>query len=167
MSSTAAQRTPAQQVRSRLAPWLDASARRARLQVVPNRRTAAARLPFVVLVSLILVGGVVGLLCFNTSMQQAAFAENELQDQATNLAARQETLSMQLQRLQDPQNIAQRAQRLGMVIPGTPALLHVPTGKVDGHAVPADGNATPPLWAKIPNPYPTAKSKAADAKQQH
>lgn len=146
MSSTAAQ-----QVRIRLAPLLEGR-QRARLTVVPNRSTAASRLPFVVLVSVILIGGVVGLLCFNTSMQQAAFAENKLQDQATNLAARQESLSMQIQKLQDPQAIAVRAQRLGMVIPGTPALLDVPTGKVDGDAVPADRTATPPLYARIAKP---------------
>ncbi|MEX0427476.1 hypothetical protein AB3X52_07595 [Nocardioides sp. DS6] len=146
MSSTAAQ-----QVRSRLAPLLEGR-ERVRLTVVPDRRSSAARLPFVVLVSVILVGGVVGLLCFNTSMQQAAFAENKLQEQATNLAARQESLSSQIQRLQDPQNIAARAQRLGMVIPASPALIHVPNGKVEGTAVPADRSATPPLYPRIAKP---------------
>lgn len=141
----------AQQVRSRLAPLLDGRVR-ARLAVVPERRTSASRLPFVVLVSMLLVGGVVGLLCFNTSMQQAAFSESKMQDQATNLAARQESLTMELQRLQDPQNIAARAQGLGMVIPTNPALIDVATGKVDGKAVPADRSGTPPLYARIPKP---------------
>ena len=47
---------------------------RARLTVVPRRRTQAPRIPFVTLVTVVLVGGVVGLLLFNTSMQQASFA---------------------------------------------------------------------------------------------
>lgn len=157
MSSTAAQGGPAQQVRTRLTPWLDGSALgRARLTVVPRRRTSAARLPFVLLVSLILVGGVVGLLCFNTSMQQAAFSENKLQDEATNLAARQQTLQLQLQAMQNPQAIAARAQRLGMVIPGSPALLHVPSGKVEGHAVPATRAFTPPLYPRMKKPKAVA-----------
>jgi len=158
MSSTAAQ-----QVRTRLAPFLEGRAR-ARLTVVPDRRTSASRLPFVVLVSALLIGGVVGLLCFNTSMQQAAFSENSLQEQATNLAARQESLTMDLQRLQDPQNIAARAQRLGMVIPTEPALLKVPSGKVEGKAVPTDRSGTPPLYARIPKPHyavPTTHQAAA------
>jgi len=146
MSSTAAQ-----QVRTRLAPFLEGR-QRARLTVVPRPRTSAARLPFVVLVSVLLVGGVVGLLCFNTSMQQAAFSENELQEQATNLAARQESLSSQIQKLQDPQNIAARAQHLGMVIPPAPALIRVPTGKVEGKPTPADRSATPPLYPRITKP---------------
>ncbi|MBO0847517.1 MAG: hypothetical protein J2P22_19125 [Nocardioides sp.] len=155
MSSTAAQGGPAQQVRARIAPWLDGSALgRARLTVVPHRRTSAARLPFVLLVSVILVGGVVGLLCFNTSMQQAAFSENNLQDEATNLAAREQTLQLQLQGMQNPQAIAARAQRLGMVIPGSPALLHVPTGKVEGHAQPATRDFTPPLYPRMKKPKP-------------
>jgi cell division protein FtsB len=161
MSSTAAQRNPAQQVRARLAPWLDGSALdRARLTVVPRRQTSAARLPFVLLVSLILVGGVVGLLCFNTSMQQAAFSENKLQDEATNLAARQQTLQLQLQTMQDPQTIAAKAQRLGMVIPGAPALLHVPSGKVEGDAQPATRDFTPPLYPHMAKPKPLATTPA-------
>jgi hypothetical protein len=98
------------------------------------------------LVSALLVGGVVGLLCFNTSMQQAAFSESRLSREATDLAARQEALETDLRRLQDPQSIAERAQAHGMVIPPTPALLHVPSGKVSGVATPADGASTPRLW---------------------
>ena len=56
---------------------------RARLTVVPRRRVRAARMPFVTLVSLVLLGGVVGLLCFNTPMQQASFAATKLEAQAT------------------------------------------------------------------------------------
>jgi len=142
MSSTAAQL-----VRSTI------SYARPRLWAVPDRQQAVSRLPFILLVSVLLIGGVVGLLLFNTSMQQAAFSESKLQEQATNLAARQETLTMQIQRMQDPQAIAARAQRLGMVTPGTPAFLKVPSGKVEGKAAPADRSATPPLYRRINKPH--------------
>ena len=49
--------------------------------------------------SLLMLGGVIGLLLFNTSMQQASFAATALESQATNLAARQQTLEMELERL--------------------------------------------------------------------
>ncbi|MGH3307948.1 MAG: hypothetical protein ACRDOX_09690, partial [Nocardioides sp.] len=62
--------------------FAEAAVERARLTVVPRRRTRAARMPFVMLVSLVLLGGVIGLLLFNTSMQQASFAATALEEQA-------------------------------------------------------------------------------------
>ena len=66
--------SPALQLRERLPRLAEDAVDRARLTVVPRRRVRAARMPFVTLVSLVLLGGVVGLLCFNTQMQQASFA---------------------------------------------------------------------------------------------
>lgn len=147
--------SPARQIataaRTRLAP-LGTALDRARLTVVPAGRTQASRVPFIALVTALLLGGVIGLLMFNTSMQQAAFAETKLNDQATNLAAREQSLEMQLQTLSDPQVIAQRAEQQGMVIPGSPVILHVPSGRVDGVATPANRDNTPPLWPRDPKP---------------
>lgn len=138
-----------QQVR-RTASWIDSEAlRRARLFVVPRSRSQASRVPFVVLVSVLLVGGVVSLLLFNTSMQQAAFSEVRLNQEATALAARQQTLELQLEKMQNPQVIAQRAQARGMVIPEDPAVLRVPSGHVGGVPSPATNTYTPPLWAYL------------------
>lgn len=131
MSNTAAQ------LRSRMPRIAEAAVERARLRVVPRRRTSAARVPFVALVSLVLVGGVVGLLLFNTSMQQAAFASTALEQQASTLTARQQTLEMELDVLRNPQRVAEQAQRLGMVPSGTPAYLELPAGKVLGEPAPA------------------------------
>ena len=99
--------TPALQLRERL-PAARPTTRcaRARLTVVPRRRVRAARMPFVTLVSLVLLGGVVGLLCFNTQMQQASFAATSLETQSNNLAAREQTLHDELQNLRDPQDLA-------------------------------------------------------------
>ncbi|MFT4084624.1 MAG: hypothetical protein QM638_18760 [Nocardioides sp.] len=165
MSSSAAPKIRTTALRNRLQPLLDGVAlQRAWLRVVPDQRRAASRLPFVVLVSLLLVGGVVGLLMFNTSMQQAAFAEQRLQDQATNLAAQQASLDSELEALQDPQTIAAKAQKLGMVIPGTPAFLSVPSGKVTGEATAADRDATPPLYPHITKPRGAATTKSSTLK---
>ena len=65
-------------------------------------RTRAPRVPFVTLVSLVLVAGIVGLLLFNTSMQQASFAASSLENQADALAAREQTLRMELDVAQLP-----------------------------------------------------------------
>src|ERR1044071_5893536 len=100
MSNTAAQ------IRSRMPRIAEVAVEKARLTVVPRRRTRASRMPFVALVSMVLLGGVVGLLLFNTSMQQASFAATALEGQATTLTARQQALEMDLDRLRNPQRIA-------------------------------------------------------------
>jgi hypothetical protein len=93
--------------------------------------------PFILVVSMVAVGGIVGLLLFNTSMQQASFAATSLQRQADTLVAQEQTLAMQLDHLRDPQVIARRAQKMGMVLPTSPAVLDLATGKVLGDPSPA------------------------------
>lgn len=107
---------------------------RARLTVVPRTRRRASKVPFVALVSLVMLGGVVGLLLFNTSMQQASFAATALQDQAQRLAQREESLRAELDELRSPQRVAEQARDLGMVVPTAPAFLDLRTGEVIGGA---------------------------------
>ena len=89
------------------------------------------------LVSLVLVAGIVGLLLFNTSMQQASFAASSLENQADTLAAREQTLRMELDELRNPQRVAMEAQQMGMVIPAAPVFLDLATGKTIGVRTPA------------------------------
>lgn len=158
---------PAVQFRSRLPRIADAAVARARLTVVPRPRTRAARVPFVVLVSMVLLSGVVGLLLFNTSLQQASFAATALQDQATTLSARQQTLKMELDQLRDPQRVAVQAQRMGMVPPSNPAFLELPSGKVLGDPTPATrlNNVRllplPPVKPAVINPPPVVHTVVA------
>lgn len=129
--------SPAVQLRSRMPRIAEAAVERARLRVVPRRRTRAARVPFVALVTLVMLGGVVGLLLFNTSMQQAAFATTALEEQARTLTARQQVLEMELDVLRNPQRVAEQAQRMGLVPAHTPAYLVLSSGKVLGEPAPA------------------------------
>ena len=141
----------APQLRQRLpqvAPRLaQAALERARLTVVPRmRRSRAPRVPFVTFVSLILLAGVVGLLLFNTSMQQASFRATALEKQATDLSAQQEALEMDIQALREPKRVARAAQQLGMVIPTTPAgVVHLDTGRITGKPTPASAAGSIPL----------------------
>jgi cell division protein FtsB len=150
MSSTA----PA--IRIRVPRLAEAALERARLTVVPKRRRRhTSPVPFLVLVSMLAVGGVVGLLLFNTSMQQASFAATDLQNQADTLEARQQSLQMQLARLRDPQTIAVKAQRMGMVLPTSPAVLDLRNGKVLGDPAPA--TRLDPLRLQAPPPVKPAE----------
>ncbi|NYI46941.1 outer membrane murein-binding lipoprotein Lpp [Nocardioides aromaticivorans] len=154
MSSTAPQIRRLQSVAPRIA---QAALERARLTVVPRtRRTRAPRVPFVAFVSVILLAGVVGLLLFNTSMQQASFKATALENQATDLGAQQEALEMDIQALREPQRLARLAQDMGMVIPSTPAgVLDLSTGRITGKPVPASGGDAIPLH--MPGPKKPAE----------
>jgi hypothetical protein len=142
--------SPALQVRSRSPRLADLTVARARLQLVPRVRTNAPTMPFLMLVTLVLVGGVVSLLLFNTSMQQASFAATELEAQAATLTAREQTLQMELEDLRNPQRVAEQAQRLGMVLPTTSAFLDlrdgsvIDAGTVAGKVAPLRLEARPP-----------------------
>ncbi len=109
----------------------------ARLTVVPRRARKAPRVPFVSLVTLLLVSGVVGLLLFNTNMQQSSFLATSMEEQASVLAGKEESLKMQLDRLRDPQHVAARAKQLGMVPASSPAFVRLSDGKVLGRPTPA------------------------------
>lgn len=152
MSSTAPQ------LRSRLPRMAEVAVRRARLTVVPRPRTRprAPRMPFVALVSALLLGGVVGLLLFNTSMQQASFRATTLEQQAADLTAQEEALRIELQQLRDPLHVAEVAQRRGMVIPtGAACVMSLASGEVSGTCGPAvAGN-------KLPTDVPGPKRPAA------
>jgi hypothetical protein len=130
--------TPLYQPRNRVPRNAWAAVERARLTVVPRRATQAPRVPFVTLVSLLLVGGVAGLLLFNTHMQQGSFVTSSLEETAAVLAGKEESLRMQVHRLRDPQHVAVRAKRLGMVPATSPAFLRLSDGKVLGSPLPAE-----------------------------
>src|SRR3712207_4321151 len=133
---------------TRLPRFAETAGEAGRLTVVPRRQPKAPRVPFLVLVGVVLLGGVVGLLMFNTSMQQASFRATELEAEAARLHAAEQSLRMELDRLRDPQRVAHRASALGMVPMVNPAFLRLPDGKVLGNAVPATALAAQRLEPK-------------------
>jgi hypothetical protein len=143
------------QARSRVPRIAEAAVERARLTVVPRTtRRRAARVPFVALVSLILVAGVAGLLFFNTSMQQVSFTATRLEHRAAVLDAEQQGLQMDLDSLRNPQRLALRAKHLGMVPAASPAFIKITDGTVLG-------TPTPASWADAIriNALPTRRPK--------
>lgn len=147
--------SPLPQSRVRVQRIAEAAVERARLTVVPRtRRVRAPRVPFVTLVSLLLVGGVVGLLMFNTSMQQTSFTISALEAEAAELQSRQQTLEMELDELRDPQRLGVWARKHGMVQPQSPAFLLM-DGRVLGQATPAlpdDGTGFDPTTPRAALP---------------
>jgi hypothetical protein len=163
------------QARTKVPRFAEAAVERARLTVVPRPRLGrsgrAARVPFVTLVSLLLVGGVAGLLWFNTSMQQASFRATAMEQKAQVLAAQRQALQMQLDTLRNPQRVALQAKRMGLVPPPAPAFLRLGDGKVLGDPLPAtadDKLRITPLPTRKPRnlrPTPIIVQPAPDAQK--
>jgi hypothetical protein len=148
--------------RTRVPRFAEAAVERARLTVVPQRslgRTQAARTPFAVVVIAMLVAGVIGLLTFNTNMQQASFKATALQNQATALGAEEQSLTMELDQLRQPQRLAIAAKKLGMVAPAQPAFVRLSDGRVLG----TPARATPEDSVRV-NALPTAKPRSINPK---
>lgn len=144
--------------RARVPRFAEAAVERARLTVVPARslgRTQAARTPFAVLVLGLLAAGVVGLLMFNTHMQQSSFRATALQTKVNELTAQEQSLNLELDELRNPQRLAAAAKELGMVAPAQPAFVQLADGRVVGEPAPATvGDAV-----RI-NPLPAPKPAA-------
>ena len=143
------------QARSRVPRIAEAAVERARLSVVPRMAPRrAGRVPFVALVSVLLVAGVAGLLWFNTSMQQVSFTATALENRAQALQAQRQGLEMDVDALRDPQRVAVAAKHMGMVPPANPAFIRLADGKVLGDPVPASVGDSIRI-----NPLPTRRPK--------
>ncbi|HNA99760.1 MAG TPA: hypothetical protein PKX56_07180 [Marmoricola sp.] len=123
----------------RVPRFAEVAVERARLVVVPPVPAKAATAPFVILLMAIMVAGVLGILAFNTNMQDKAFETTRLQNEADALLAKEQRLSLELDALRNPQALAQKAKQMGMVPPTAPAFLQLSDGKVLGDRTPAVG----------------------------
>jgi cell division protein FtsB len=133
-----------------------------KLRIVYGAPFRPPRMPFVLFVVVLLAAGLVGLLLLNTELQRGTFQVTALNHQADQLRDQQEQLERQVRTLESPQNLADRALRMGMVPNPNPVFLRLSDGRVLG--VPAEGKAGTgtamfgpdlPTLAN-PNPHPTA-----------
>lgn len=136
------------------------------LRLVANRRSNAAKAPFMAVVVGILAVGLLGLLLLNTVLAQDAFRLHALQVQSRVLADQEQGLQREVELLQAPQSLAARATALGMVPGGPPAFLRLSDGKVLGAAVPGAAPAPVPPAVTTPaapavKPKPKAVAPAA------
>lgn len=91
------------------------SAARPGLRVLPGGRSSAPRAPFVVLVLFVLGVGLVGLLLLNTNLQQSSFELRDLEQETRLLRDRHAELSQLVAQQASPEELAERADALGMV----------------------------------------------------
>lgn len=100
---------------------------RPRLRVV-RAVTAAPRAPFVTLVLAILGAGLIGLLLISSALQKGSFELRDLEQQAQQLRATEAELLHEVAERAAPDELARRADELGMVPADERAFLEVPTG---------------------------------------
>jgi cell division protein FtsB len=110
-----------------------------KLRVVYGAPFRPPRMPFVIFVLSVLAAGLVGLLLLNTELQRGTFQVTSLNQQADQLRDQQEQLERQVRTLESPQNLADRALKMGMVPNPNPVFLRLSDGQVLG--VPAEGKA--------------------------
>jgi hypothetical protein len=119
-----------------------------------------------VLVFGVLLGGMVGYLFLQTTLQQQAFALNGLRDETSILTAREAYLEATLATQATPRELARAAAAVGMVANPYAVYLVVPTGEVRGVVHPVAGNELPGISTPPPSATRAAAAVAAPAAAQ-
>jgi hypothetical protein len=108
-----------------------------RLRVAPPAPVSGPRAPFVALILVVVVGGVLGILLVNTRINENAFHLDRLQKQQAALDLREQQLQKQIAEHEAPGNLAAAARKLGLVESESTAFIRLPDGKVVGVPQPA------------------------------
>jgi hypothetical protein len=116
-----------------------------RLRVAPPLPVSVPRAPFLALVLVIVVAGVLGVLVINTKINENAFHLDDLRNEQGQLDVQEQRLAQDLADKKTPGNLAAAARRLGLVPAGTPAYIRLPDGQVLG--VPQPANDAPSVTA--------------------
>jgi hypothetical protein len=117
---------------------------------VPSRRPAASsRAPFIALVLILAIGGLIGLVLLNTAVNENAFRLHDLDTRQEKLDEEEQRLQQALENQEAPEKLDERARKMGLGPAGDPGFVVLPEGKVVGTPVPA----TPP-----PSPTPSASA---------
>ncbi|GAA4717244.1 hypothetical protein [Phytohabitans rumicis] len=129
VGNTALQPEPAQPAPERKpgTPWL---------RVAPPLPVSVPRAPFIALILVVVIGGVLGILMVNTKINENAFRLDELQKQQSTLDIQEQQLKQQIARAADPGNLTAEARKLGLV-DGKPVQIRLPDGRLTGMMVPA------------------------------
>lgn len=134
------------------------------LRLVPQARTTASRMPFVAVVVALLGAGLLGLLALNTVLAEGAFRLHSLEQEARDLATREQVLQREVELLRAPGSLARRAADLGMVPGGPPVSLRLSDGAVLGTPVAGAAPVAPVAPAAQPaGPRPTATARPSSA----
>jgi type II secretory pathway pseudopilin PulG len=108
-------RATAAPVRGPARPAPATAAPRPRLVLVSQRRSSAGRLPFFIVVGVIMVGGLIGVLLLHMMAAQDAFRATALQQRLQTLTDQEQQLSRAVDADSAPAALRRRAVALGML----------------------------------------------------
>lgn len=111
----------------------------ARLRVAPPPPVSVPRAPFVALILVLVVGGVLGILVVNTKINENSFRIGELQQEQAALDLQEQELKQRIAAAEAPGSLVAEARKLGLVDSGPPAFIRLPDGQVIGVPRPAGG----------------------------
>lgn len=133
------------------------------LRALASQRQPIARLPFVLIVALLLGGGMVGVLLLSTTIQTQSSELSKLQAQEVDLRYQEAALTAQAQDLRSSSRLAQSAWQLGMRPNPNPAFIQMPDGRVLGQPTPVSGNELPGMNPVVVPNAPTVPAAASPA----
>ena len=99
-----------------------------RLTVAPPAPVAAPRAPFVALVLVLVLTGVVGILVLNTKIAENAFVLDDLHRKQSSLDRDEQRLKSDIAKQESPAYLATRATQFGLGRTTSPASLLLPDG---------------------------------------
>ncbi|MDI1464870.1 hypothetical protein QEZ54_28260 [Catellatospora sp. KI3] len=120
-------------------PVAEEPVRRPRLRLAPPVPVAAPRTPFVLLIVVVVVAGVLGILVLNTKIAENGLHLTELNHKQAQLDLREQQVSQEIAEAESPGRLEAAAKRLGLVPAGAPAFIRLPDGKIIGVPQPATG----------------------------
>ena len=111
---------------------------------VPARSgVVSSRAPFLVLVLVLAIGGLVGLVLLNTAVNENAFRLHDLDTNQESLDKQEQQLEQALDDRSSPAKLAAQAKKMGLVPAGDPAFVVLSDGKVVGTPEPAQRPSSP------------------------
>ena len=135
--------------------------RRPSLHSVLARQQRMAKVPFMLVLALVMALGMIGLLVLTTALGNQAFAVQDRQREANELGYRLSDLDAQVNQARSAANLAIRAQELGMKPNPYPVLLRLPDGAVVGDPQQVTGGEVPSVRYVPPEPA-SAKPQAPE-----
>ncbi|MCL2316117.1 MAG: hypothetical protein FWC46_03385 [Actinomycetia bacterium] len=119
-----------------------------RLQRITNQPHRLARIPFLIMLSVMLLGGMVGVLVLTTMIQSQAQALRTYQTRATALGNEQAALAVEVAQLRSPTHLIQAASAIGLRPNPAPGVLSLVDGTVSGVPAPVPADALPnQVWS--------------------
>jgi len=105
----------------------------------PPVPVTVVRAPFVILVIMSVITGVVGILVLNTKITENAFKLSAMRREQVQLDQREQQLKQLISNYESPGSLAAAAAKLGLVEAGPPAFIVLPDGRTIGVPKPATG----------------------------